>query len=179
MTSALNLDTVDAGEDFTKLFVNAPRDEAQSEPSIALGGSDLSAILSGEADAKEVAAEAAKPVEEGTTSIEHLLDQDSALVEGAKEEQAAVEEQIKEEVAEEKPAEEVAEEKPAEEKADEESAAQKAVRLAEEEAERIETQRKAAEEAAAAEAARVAAKQEKERLEAEQKAQAAAQKKAE
>lgn len=179
MTSALNLDTVDAGEDFTKLFVNAPRDEAQSEPSIALGGSDLSAILSGEADAKEVAAEAAKPVEEGTTSIEHLLDQDSALVEGAKEEQAAVEEQIKEEVAEEKPAEEVAEEKPAEVKADEESAAQKAVRLAEEEAERIETQRKAAEEAAAAEAARVAAKQEKERLEAEQKAQAAAQKKAE
>ena len=122
MTSALNLDTVDAGEDFTKLFVNAPREETQSEPSIALGGSDLSAILSGEADAQEVAAEAAKPVEEGTTSIEHLLDQDSALVEGAKEEQAAVEEQIKEEVAEEKPeekAEEQVEEKPAEEKAEE------------------------------------------------------------
>lgn len=127
MTSALNLDTVDAGEDFTKLFVNAPREEAKSEPSIALGGSDLSAILSGEADPQEVEAEAAKPVEEGTTSIEHLLDQDSALVEGAKEEQAAVEEQIKEEVAEEKPeekaeeqveekAEEKVEEKPAEEK---------------------------------------------------------------
>ena len=83
MTSALNLDTVDAGEDFTKIFVNAPKEEAKSEPSIQLGGSDLSAILSGEADPKEVEAEAAKPIEEGTTSIEHLLNQDSTLVEGA------------------------------------------------------------------------------------------------
>jgi hypothetical protein len=79
MTSALNLDTVDAGEDFTNLFfteADAPKQDAnatEAAPAIAIG-SDLSAILAGEADPVVVEEAAAEPEAQGTTAIGHLLD---------------------------------------------------------------------------------------------------------
>ena len=160
MTSALNLDTVDAGEDFTNLFfteADAPQQAApQDAPAISLG-SDLSAILAGEADPEDVKAAAST---EGTTSIEHLLDQDSDLLEEHMKQQSDVEKYIAEET-------------------EREAAAAAAVKLASEEAAREQEQKQAAEDAAAAEKAAKEAAEEQERLAAEQQAQIAAQKKAE
>ena len=129
MSNVLKLDTVDAGEDFKQLFFlekDKPKVEAEApvEPAVSIGsdlqdGSDLTAILAGEADPKEVEAEAAKTAEDNSSNIEHLLETDAAILEDHAQQQSDIDTHIAQE-------------------AERAQAAAEAVRLAEEEAARIE-----------------------------------------